>query len=632
MAPINHEEDEILGKAYDAQLMRRLSVFVRPYWRTLTVALTLLFGAALAELAPPYLLILAIDGPIARGDAAGILPIFAAYLGALLVAFLCRYGQTYIMQSTGQQVMVDIRMRIFSHIQRMSLSFFDRNPVGRLLTRLTNDVDALNEFLTQGMVALLGDGARLVLIVIAMLLINWRLALISLAVLPLVMLATVYFQKAMRAAFRQVRQRIARINAYLNEQITGILVTQLFSREQRSRMRFDELSRDYIVAQNRSLMAFSVFFPIVSFLAVVATALLLNLGGQTVLAGLATIGMLVAFIQYTDQTFGPIRQIAENYNTLQSAMASSERIFRILDTTEDVRDDAQPAAIATPVRGEIAFQDVWFSYEAGARDWGLGSRDQGLGARETTTSSQVLLPSPQPPVPSPNWVLRGISFTIPAGQAVAIVGATGAGKSSLVSLLARFYDIQRGAITLDGVNIAAVRQSELRRHIAAVPQDAVCFSGTIASNIRLHDDSISDEQMRRAAEIANAAPFIERLPGGYEFEVRERGSNLSVGQRQLLAFARAVAFNPEVMLILDEATSSVDTETEALIQAGLERLLHGRTSIVIAHRLSTIRHVDRVIVLHKGQIVEDGSHDELLALGGYYHRLHQLQFAEQVSA
>lgn len=612
MAAIQHEEDEILGKAYDARLMRRLGTFVQPYWRKLTVAVLLLFGAALAELAPPYLISRAIDGPIASGDVAGIAPIFGLYVGALLIAFACRYGQTYIMQSTGQQVMVDIRMRIFTHIQRMSLAFFDRNPVGRLLTRLTNDVDALNEFLTQGMVALLGDGARLIFIIIAMLLINWRLALISLAVLPIVIIATMFFQRVMRASFRQVRQRLARINAYLNEQITGILVTQLFNREERSRIRFSDLSKDYRAAQYRSLMAFSVFFPAVSFLSICATALLLNGGGQTVLAGLATIGVLVAFIQYTDQTFGPIRQIAENYNTLQSAMASSERIFTILDTNEDVRDTAAPKVLPEPVRGEIAFKDVWFSYEA------QSAERKAQSEQRTTDNGQT------------NWVLRGISFTIPPGQAVAIVGATGAGKTSLISLLARFYDIQKGSITLDGVDIRDLRQHELRRHISAVPQDPVCFSGTIASNIRLHDESISDEQVQHAAEIANAAPFIKRLPEQYEFEVRERGSNLSVGQRQLLAFSRAVAFNPEVLLILDEATSSVDTETEALIQEGLERLLHGRTSIVIAHRLSTIRHVDRIIVLHKGRVVEDGSHEELLALGGYYHRLYEMQFAEQL--
>ena len=638
MATIQHEEDEILGKAYDAHLMRRLGVFVKPYWRMLTLAMVLLFGAALAELAPPFLVSRAIDGPIRTHDIAGLTPIFAMYLGALALAFACRYGQTYIMQSIGQQVMVDIRMRIFSHIQRMSLAFFDRNPVGRLITRLTNDVDALNEFLTQGMVALLGDSARLVFIVITMLIINWRLALISLAVLPVVILATTFFQRVMRSAFRQVRQRLARINAYLNEQITGILVTQLFNREERSRIRFAELSQDYRAAQYRSLMAFSVFFPIVSFLSVAATALLLNLGGLAVLGGLATIGTLVAFIQYTDQTFGPIRQIAENYNTLQSAMASSERVFRVLDTEEDVRDAATTTALAQPVQGEIAFKDVWFTYDAGVSQSSKfkvqsselaeqkGVNGEHLQELSETQNSELKTQN------SVNWVLRGISFTIPSGQAVAIVGATGAGKTSLISLLARFYDIQKGAITLDGVNIHDLKQAELRRHISAVPQDPVCFSGTIASNIRLHDETISDADLRRAAEVANAAPFIERLPGGYDFEVRERGSNLSVGQRQLLAFSRAVAFNPEVLLILDEATSSVDTETEALIQDGMIRLLKGRTSIVIAHRLSTIRHVDRIIVLHKGRVVEDGSHEELLALGGYYHRLYQLQFAEQVQS
>jgi ATP-binding cassette subfamily B protein len=611
MAGTQFDDDEILGKAYDGRLMRRLATFLSPYKRQLVLATGLMLLGALVELAPPFLLRTAIDGPIAQQNVAGVTPIFALYMGALIGAFLLRYGQTYIIQSTSQRVMVDIRMRIFSHIQRLSLAFFDRNPVGRLLTRITNDVDALNEFITQGTVALLGDMVRLVFVVITMLLLNWRLALISFAVLPVMLVATMVFQRFMRRIYRQVRQRIARINAYLNEQITGVLVTQLFNREQRSLTRFDELSNDYLRAQFSSVRTFAVFFPMISFLSTTALALLLNLGGQLVLSDLATIGMVIAFIQYTDQAFQPIRQLAERYNTLQSAMASSERIFRVLDTEPEVVDRPDPKALAQPVRGQIAFKDVWFSYSGVPAEAGAGE------------------PGATPQPGDDDWVLRGISFTIPAGQSVAVVGATGAGKTSLVSLMARFYDIQKGAITLDGIDIRELRQEELRRHIGAVPQDPICFSGTVAANIRLHATTIDDAQVRRAAEIANAAPFIERLPGGYDYEVRERGSNLSVGQRQLLAFARAIAFNPEVLLILDEATSSVDTETEALMQAALERLMEGRTSVVIAHRLSTIRNVDRILVLHRGKLVEDGTHEELLARRGFYHRLYQLQFAEQ---
>jgi ATP-binding cassette subfamily B protein len=589
------DNDEVLGKAYDGRLMRRLLVFVRPYGRRLIFALGLLLLAATAELAPPFLVQQAIDGPIARGEIAGIWPIFALFIGSLAVGFTLRYIHTYIMQGIGQQVMLDIRMTIFTHIQRMSLAFFDRNPVGRLITRITNDVDALNEFLTQGLVAVVADFATLIGIIVVMFVLNWRLALISLIVIPIMALITFFFQRIMRANYRQVRQRIARINAFLNEQISGVLVTQLFNGEGRAKSRFVGLNGDYLQANQRSLVAFSLFFPSVGFLAALGTALVLYGGGQGVLAGWATIGMLVAFVQYTDRAFQPIRDLAEKYNVLQSAMASAERVFGVLDTPEDVQEPERPAQLPQPVRGEIRFENVVFGY------------------------------NPDEPV------LKGLSFTIPPGQAVAIVGATGAGKTSLISLLARFYDIQQGAITLDGVDIRTIAQAELRRHVAAVPQDPVCFSGTIASNIRLHNTAISDDDVRRAAEIANAASFIERLPGGYDYEVRERGSNLSIGQRQLLAFARAIAFNPEVLLILDEATSSVDTETEALIQTALERLLHNRTSIVIAHRLSTIRHVDRIIVLHKGNIVEDGSHEELLAQRGYYHRLYQLQFAEQVA-
>jgi ATP-binding cassette subfamily B multidrug efflux pump len=436
--------------------------------------------------------------------------------------------------------MVDLRMKLFGHVQRMSLSFFDRHPVGSLITRLTNDVDALNEFITQGIVSVMADIAVLAVIIVVMFVLDWRLALLVTLVLPLVVAITFFFQRIMRQTYRQVRQRLSRINAYLNEHISGMLMLQLFNRERVAFERFDDLNTSYRSASLKSLMAFSLFFPAINLMASISLALLLYWGGRGVLAGWATLGVLVAFIQYTERSFQPIRDLSEKYNILQAAMAASERIFNVLDAPEEVKDRPDPQHLPEHVRGEIEFRNVVFGY------------------------------NPDEPV------LRDVSFKIPAGQAVAVVGATGAGKTSLISILARFYDIQQGSILLDGIDIRDVPQTELRKHIAAVPQDPVCFSGTIASNIRLHAEEITDDEMRRAAEIANAAPFIERLPGTYDYEVRERGTNLSVGQRQLLAFARAVAFNPEVMLVLDEATSSVDTETEALIQTALERLLEGR--------------------------------------------------------
>ena len=589
---VHHADDDtILGKAYDGRLVRRLATYVMPYWRQFSVAILLLFGAILSDLLPPLLFQRAIDGPIQAGAVDGVWPYFVAFVGTLLINFVFRYSHSYFINSVGQQVMKDLRVAIFRHIQYLSLSFFNRNPVGRLITRITNDVDALNEFLTQGVVMIVADLLTLVGIIVVMFVLNWRLALISLATLPVLVLIVSIYQRFMRATYRLVRQRLARINAFLSEQISGILVTQLFNAEERSRMAFARLSDDYMQANIRSVLIFAIFIPSVNLLAAIGTAALLWGGGNGVLAGWASLGMLVAFIQYLERAFQPIRNLAERYTVLQSAMASAERIFAVLDTEAEVRDPVHPRSLPTPVRGEIELRNVVFGYH------------------------------PNEPV------LRGINLHIPAGQSVAIVGATGAGKSSLVGLLARFYDVQEGSITLDGIDIRELKQAELRRHIAAVPQDPVCFSGTIASNIRLHNDAISDEQVRAAAEMVGAHRFIERLPGGYNHEVRERGANLSIGQRQLLAFARVIAFNPEVLLILDEATSSVDTETEALIQTALTRLMRGRTSIIIAHRLSTIRHVDRIVVLHKGRVVEDGTHDELLARRGYYYRLYQLQFA-----
>ncbi|NCC31430.1 MAG: ABC transporter ATP-binding protein [Chloroflexia bacterium] len=587
------DDDVILGKAYDGRLMRRMAVFVMPYWRQLALALALLFGAALTEIVPPLLVLQAIDGPMSEGRIEGLWPIFALYVLVLASNFALRYTHNYIINSAGQSVVMDLRKQLFQHLQRLSLSFHDRNPVGRLLTRITNDVDALNEFLTQGLVLILADLVTLLSIIGIMFFLNWRLALISLATLPILMLIVAIYQRMMRATYRLVRERLAKINAFLNEQISGVLVTQLFGREATSQRHFSGLSEAYLQANVRSLLIFAIFMPTVQLMAAIGTAAVLWGGGYGVMSGWASIGMLAAFVLYTERAFQPIRNLAERYTILQAAMASAERVVGVLDTTEEVRDPEHPVTLPQPVRGEIRLEHVVFGYD------------------------------PDEPV------LKGISLHIPAGQAVAIVGATGAGKSSLVGLLARFYDVQGGRITLDGVDLRDLRQHELRQHIAAVPQDPVCFSGTIASNIRLHSATIDDARVRWAAEMVNAATFIERLPGGYEHEVRERGANLSLGQRQLLAFARALAFNPEVLLILDEATSSVDTATEALIQDALERMLQDRTSIIIAHRLSTIRHVDRIIVLHQGRVVEDGTHDELLAQRGYYHRLYRLQFAEQ---
>jgi ATP-binding cassette subfamily B protein len=518
--------------------------------------------------------------------------VLGLFLASLIAAFGLRYSQNLIMQRMGQDVMYDMRSNIFSHLQRQSLSYFDHNPVGRMMSRLTSDVDALNELLSSGVVAIVGDFVALVGIVIVMLLLDWKLALVSLAVLPVIYVVSQRFQRWMRRTYRDQRIRLARVNAFLQENLSGMLVLQLFNREKRQAEEFDRLNKHYLEANVEALRAFALFFPIINLCYALAVALLLWYGAGAVLSQVVTVGVLVAFFQYTERAFQPIRDLADKYNIRQAAMAAAERIFVMLDEPISIEDSAAPVELGQ-VRGDIEFRHVNFEYNPG-----------------------------EP-------VLKDVSFQIPAGTSVAIVGATGAGKTSIISLLGRFYDVQNGAILLDGVDVRRVRQQQLRRHIGVVLQDAVLFSGTIAGNIRLLDESITDAQVRHAAEFVNAAGFIEALPDGYEHEVKERGTNLSVGQRQLLAFARAIAFNPEVLLVLDEATSSVDTETEALIQDALEKLMAGRTSIIIAHRLSTIRHVDRIIVLHKGRVVEEGTHDELMARGNFYYRLYQLQYQEQ---
>jgi ATP-binding cassette subfamily B protein len=573
-------------------MMRRLLGYLRPYRKRMVVALVLIITLGAVELAPPYLTKLAIDRYIVPGDLSGLPEVLGLFLASLIAAFGLRYSQNLIMQRMGQDVMYDMRSNIFSHLQRQSLSYFDHNPVGRMMSRLTSDVDALNELLSSGVVAIVGDFVALVGIVIVMLLLDWKLALVSLAVLPVIYVVSQRFQRWMRRTYRDQRIRLARVNAFLQENLSGMLVLQLFNREKRQAEEFDRLNKHYLEANVEALRAFALFFPIINLCYALAVALLLWYGAGAVLSQVVTVGVLVAFFQYTERAFQPIRDLAEKYNIMQAAMAAAERIFVMLDEPISIEDSAAPVELGQ-VRGDIEFRHVNFEYNPG-----------------------------EP-------VLKDVSFQIPAGTSVAIVGATGAGKTSIISLLGRFYDVQNGAILLDGVDVRRVRQQQLRRHIGVVLQDAVLFSGTIAGNIRLLDESITDAQVRHAAEFVNAAGFIEALPDGYEHEVKERGTNLSVGQRQLLAFARAIAFNPEVLLVLDEATSSVDTETEALIQDALEKLMAGRTSIIIAHRLSTIRHVDRIIVLHKGRVVEEGTHDELMARGNFYYRLYQLQYQEQ---
>ncbi len=602
MAQNFFHEDDIVGKAYDARLVSRLLGFVRPYQKLFYGALALSFLGVAVDLLAPYITQIAIDRyirpvgqstltPIERAN--GVFGMSVLFLGVLVVGFVLRYLQNFYLGVLGQRIMYDMRSKMFEHLQRLSLSFFDHNPVGRLMTRITNDVDALNDLFTSGAVALVGDVFSLVGIMIILLVENWLLALVVFVVIPPLALVTLYFQRVMRDNFRAIRVRLARINANIAENISGTQVVQLFNREQRNFSYFDDLNRDYLGATLRSLFYFALFFPVVSVFAAVATALIVRVGGGQVLTQALTLGALVAFLQYVDRFFLPVRDMADKYTILQAAMASSERIFRVLDEPVTISDPEQPTALGH-VRGEVEFRDVWFAYN------------------------------------EEEWVLKGISFRIRPGESVAFVGATGAGKTSLISLISRFYDVQRGTVLVDGHDVRDLAQADLRRHVGAVLQDPFIFSGTIASNIRLYEQSISDERIREAARFVNASKFIEQLPGGYDEEVRERGAGLSVGQKQLLAFARAIAFNPEILLILDEATSSVDTETEALIQDALSKLMRGRTSIIIAHRLSTIRNVDRIVVLHKGRVVEEGTHEALLERNGYYKRLYELQYVESL--
>lgn len=587
-----YHEEEALGKAYDARLLKRLLGYLRPYTGKVVLAVGLLMVIAALELVGPWLTMIALDRAIPEADVGLLGTLVAVFAGALVLSFLLEYVQAVITTWLGQRVMYDLRMQVFRHLQRQSLRFSDKNPVGRLMTRVTNDVEALNELFSSGIVTVFGDLFTLLFIVTAMLLMDWRLALVTFAVLPFVVVAAFIFRGLIRKAYREIRVRLARINAYLQERVSGVRVIQLFGREDRTLRGFEKVNRDHLDTHLRSITYYALFFPVIEILTAVALALILWYGGGQALQDAVTVGVIAAFVQYARRFFRPIQDLSEKYNLLQQAIAASERVFMLLDTEPEIVDDPDPLHLPAEGRGDIQFRDVWFRYDEGG-----------------------------------DWILRGVSFRVRPGQRVAVVGATGAGKSTIINLLMRFYEADRGDILFDGVPIRRVPVRELRDRVGLVLQDVFLFSEDVNTNIRLGRTGIGDERVSAAAERVGAARFIERLPRGYEQPLGERGASLSVGERQLISFARALAFDP-LVLVLDEATSSVDSELEAHIETALEELMRGRSSLVIAHRLSTVQSADEILVLHHGRIHERGTHGELLAAGGHYARLHELQFAD----
>jgi len=594
------QDDDILGKAYDSRLMRRLLVYLWPYWRSVAVAFVAIIAGAGAALAQPYLMKVAIDRYVGPRQLDGLDRLAMIYVAVLVIAFAAEYIQTWTMQLTGQRIMFDMRMAIYRHLQQLDLRYYDRNPVGRLMTRVTSDVDVLNDLFTSGVVTIFGDVFTLVGIMAVMVAMDWRLALVAFAVLPIIALITQWFRTHVRESYRVVRGLIARINAFLQENITGMTTVQLFRREALNYSRFEDIDRKHRDANVESIFYYAVFYPAIEAVSALASALIIWYGGANVLSGTLSLGALAAFLQYAQRFFRPISDMSEKFNILQSAMASSERIFKLLDEPIVLRSPESPATPRPDNRlGLIEFDHVWFAYNDGG------------GA-------------------SPEWVLKDVSFSVRPGERLGIVGATGSGKTTLINLLLRFYDVQRGAIRIDGVDVRKWAVEDLRRMFSLVLQDVHLFTGTIADNIRLGNDAITDDAVRSAASAVHADAFIDRLPLGYQAPVAERGSTLSVGQKQLLSFARALAFNPRI-LILDEATSSVDTETEMLIRDALNTLMAARTSIAIAHRLSTIQDMDTILVLHKGELREIGTHQQLLAERGIYYKLFELQYAQRES-
>jgi ATP-binding cassette, subfamily B, multidrug efflux pump len=599
-------EEEVIGKAYDGRLMRRLVRYLRPYRGAVVLSLGFLLAQSLAQVAGPLLTKLAIDRYLDKPDHpvtspfdrwlapdpwTGLAQISALYLAAVVIGFLCEFAETYLMQRTGQLAMFDLRRELMEHLQRLDVAYYDHHPVGRLITRVTTDVDALNDLWASGLVTILGDLLSLGFVFLVMLRLSPGLTMMLLAVMPLVVLVTARFRSYVQQSYRQVRVAIARINSFLQEHVSGIAVVQLFNREERSRAEFECINRGHMEAWLDAIKAYGWFYPVIEFLGMLSLALILSYAGSRIRAGALSFGILVAFFQYGLRVFRPIQDLSEKYNILQSAMAASERIFKLLDTPASITQPASPRPFPKGP-APVEFEHVWFAYN------------------------------------HEDWVLRDVSFRIEPGETIAIVGHTGAGKTTLTNLLLRFYDIQRGSIRIGGVDIREFARDDLRRHFGVVLQDPYLFTGTVDSNIRLGTEWIGEEAVEEASAQVNLLEFVHSLPERFSQPVRERGSGFSTGQKQLITFARALAHNPR-FLILDEATSSVDTETELRVREALGRLVEGRTSLVIAHRLSTIQRANRILVMHKGQLRESGTHQELLAQRGIYWKLYQLQYKDQ---
>ncbi len=583
-------EEEAIGKTYDAGVARRLLKYLRPYIWWLVPALVLTLLANGLGVVQPKFVQYAIDEGILKSNTSILVWIALAFFGAKLLQFVTSYVQTVLLESVGQRVMYDLRAELYAKLQRQEVAYFDRNPVGRIMTRLTSDVDALNELFTSGVIDVLGDLVMIAAIVAVMLWMDWKLTLITLITVPLLFAATTWFRKHARRGYDAVRTKLARINSFLQEHLSGAQTVQIFNRERKSSAQFHDINNDHRRAHLDTIFYYSVFFPLVDIIGAIGVALIVWYGGYRTMQSALSIGALVAFIQYSQQLFQPIRDLSDKYNVFQAALVASLRIFRTLDLPVAVTSPEQPTKTGRAV-GRIEFEHVWFAY-----------KDE-------------------------DWVLKDVSFTVEPGETVALVGHTGSGKTTITNLLMRFYDVQRGRVLLDGVDVREWDMKSLRENFAVVLQDVFLFSGTVEGNIRLGREDVTAERVRWAAREVNAERFIERLPESYAAEVRERGAGLSVGQKQLISFARALAFDP-ALLILDEATSSIDTETEQLIQQAVERVLRDRTSLVIAHRLSTVQRADRILVLHHGELREHGTHQQLLTARGLYWRLYKLQYAD----